>query len=263
MYELRWLAVLPWAFVSAAATASDFGQGWSGSIGVLGGFSNGSVISEGVSTTVKPVLGLRKGRFSLTLGAGFAALDNTDTGSSMGLDLLRRDDLRLSLSLRSDRGRNDLRSIYGLDAPGATLRFRPAVTWIPHRHWRVAAGVNFDALGRNGGTTADITLGHVRALSPTLRWLPSLRLGFGDDQFVTRQFGLDATAARSSGLPTFTAQPGLVSVRLASDWRLELGNRWVATWGLSAVQFAGAARATPLTDRALSFGAQAGVARRF
>jgi hypothetical protein len=124
--------------------------GWEGAFGLIVRHGAAYPGSARVDTKLNPGGFLRWGRYTLTGAGGFTTRRNLDVERGIGAELLRRDGLRVRLSLRYDEGRSDGSSpeLVGLGEIRSTVRSRLAVRWEPTPGWVYTGAAGWDLLDR-------------------------------------------------------------------------------------------------------------------
>ena len=238
---------------------------WDGAVGLLAAWGPEYPGADDLRTAFKPAVFLRYKRLSISSGAGFAVRRDDDLFRGLGLDLTRREDLRVSLGLRYDNGRSedDSPSLAGMGDVRHTVRARVGLQWKPQPRWRVSASWTVDAFGRGGGNLLE--LGAVRELrvSPFTQFEFGARAALGGRQYMQTYFGVDPAQSARTGRPEFHPGTGWRDAALFVGMRHELDASWVLQAGASVTQLVGGAADSPLTRRATALGLSAGLAYRF
>lgn len=235
-------------------------------LGVAYGWSPSYVGSDQHQSHLRPVLSMQFGRFRLSSSRGNAVLNHgfDDRGSGASATLLEDDRFNLSASLRIDKGRSasDDRVLQGLPEVRSTLRGRVSAGYALTERWNLNASLSQDLLGRAGGAQVNTSLRYAFALTPQTRVGVGVGAAFADGTYMRSHFGVPASAAGTSPLPTFVPGAGLFGVDLGVDVMTALSRRWVVFGSAGVSQLRGDARRSPLTQRATNYGVSVGVAYR-
>lgn len=249
----------------AAAEPAEPRSTWSGALGMNLSYRPEYDGGSRHSVVARPAIYLRYGRFSLSSGASFAARRTDDVVRGLGVDLVRGTRTRISLALRHDSGRQEDESgaLRGLGDVKATVRARVSARRQLDDRWRVAASWNVDAFGRGGGSFADLQLNRDWALTPQTVASAAAAVTVGGRRYMRSYYGVNEAQAAASGYPVYEPGMGLRDVSLSGSVRTDLGEDWTLLVGGGVSQLLGPARASPLTTREVSWGLNAGLARRF
>lgn len=214
--------------------------------------------------SLQPVLYARWGRVAISTGAGFVSRNRDDVQRGLSIDLSRRPDLDVDLSLRFEAGRDtgDEPELRGAGETRATVRARLSADWTFAPRWRLQAAWAPDLLGHGNGSVLSAGLAHDLSVG-VHRWTASATLNGGDGTYVRSLFGVDAEASALSGHPRYRPGAGVVDLGLALRWRTDVGRRWSVTAATTARRLLGDAARSPLTPRDEGFGVSAGMAYRF
>ena len=238
---------------------------WEAAIGLI--VRHGAAYPGSGRTVTKANPGgfLRWGRFTVTGAGGFTTRRNLDVERGFGAELLRRDDLRVRLTLRYDGGRTEDASpeLAGLGEIRPTLRSRLSVRWEPAPGWVLTGATGWDLLERVGGYTLDAnvsrqwTFGHGRRLGL------AVGVNGAGDRYMQAWHGITPEQSQRSGYPVYRAAEGLREAYASVGYRHEFGDDWSAFVEAHAHRLLGSAAGSPLTRRTGTQGVSAGLARRF
>lgn len=236
-------------------------------LGVAYGLSPSYAGSDERKARLRPVLALQYGRFRLSSSRGNSVLRHgLDTrGAGASATLVERDRLNISASLRIDNGRSasDAVLLQGLPEVRSTLRGRVSMGYALTDRWSFSAGLSQDLLGRSGGADLHTGVQYAFDLTPQTRVNFGVGAALGDATFMRTQFGVpDSAASQGSTLAPFAPGGGLYSVDAGMGVMTALNRRWVAFGGVTVSQLRGDARRSPLTVRANTYSATAGIAYR-
>ncbi len=216
-----------------------------------------------------PGVFLRYGRLTVSNAGGFATRRNDDISPGVALDVVRSDNVRFGLSLRTDGGRaeNTASALQGLGNIRPTLRLRAGASWRVQGPWRTGASWSSDVLGRQGGGTGDISGGWETKFSADTSLNVGGGVGFADRRYMQSYFGVSATQALSTRYPVYSPGAGwrdvAISLSVRHDMNWGADERWIVIAGAGASRLIGAAAASPLTTSRNGWGLSVGLARQF
>ncbi|MCA0243699.1 MAG: MipA/OmpV family protein [Proteobacteria bacterium] len=221
--------------------------------------------SSDYGQSLRPGFFLRWGRLSVSSGGGWAALRRDAEVRGLGLDLVRSEQLRLSLGLRVDSGRDEDSSaaLAGMGDVKRTVRVRLGATWSFAPDWQVGAAWTVDAFNRGGGNLLETKLEHDWKLSPRLNLTTGATLNAGGPRYMQTYFGVDPEQAARTGYPTYEPGSGLRDAQVYATLRAELGEDWVGLFGLGFSRLLDGAADSPLTRRRNAYTVTTGVGWRF
>lgn len=259
-------AVEPAAVSTASAPPSKpSADKFEGAIGLLLAYK--PEYSGASDFKVKPEVAgfLRYGRFTVTGAGGFTTKRQDDVERGLDAELVRRDDLRMSLSLRVDPGRKETDSpaLAGMGDIRLTVRARLGVRWNVAKHWQISVGSSVDALNRVGGYLVEAGVSHTIPLDAQQRLILSAGISGAGDRHMQAWYGVTPAQSLASGYPVYTPREGLKDAGVGITWRTELGPQWAAFAGASASRLLGGAADSPLTRKATGWSMQAALVRRF
>lgn len=236
--------------------------------GTLGAFvSHGPEYmgSDRGTTRLQPGLALRFGRVSLATRSGFSTRREGDISGGVAVEVGGSRTVRGGLALRWDSGRSELASplLAGMGDVRSTLRARLSLRWNIDRHWRAGAAWNADVLGRGGGGLGEVTLRYDTALAPRTLGSIGAALSFGSASYMQTNFGVTPAQSARSGYRVYEADAGWRDVGITAGLRHDIGNDWFTFGGVRAGRLIGGAADSPLTRRASSLSASAGLGWRF
>lgn len=212
-----------------------------------------------------PGLFIRYGRFTLSNVSGFVTRRADDVVRGLGVDLVRSDQVRVSLAMRFDAGRSESTStaLKGQGDIKPTVRARAAATWKLDESWRLGAAWSVDAFGRGGGNFGDVSVGWERALAPGSTLSLGTSLSLAGDRYMQTYYGVNSRQAARSARAEYTPDAGLRDLSVYANLRHDLGPDWTVLAGASATHLLGPAAASPLTASRNNWGFSTSLGRRF
>jgi MipA family protein len=208
---------------------------------------------------------LRYGRFTVTGAGGFTTKRQDDVERGLDAELVRREGLRMNLSLRVDNGRRESASdqLIGMGDIRMTVRARLGVRWDITPRWQASAATSVDALNRVGGYVVSTGLSYTQPLDQRQRLIYSGWVGGAGDRYLQAWYGVTPAQSIASGYPVYEPKEGLSETGLAATWRIEIDPQWAGFAGVSASRLLGGAAASPLTRQRNGWSISSGLARRF
>ena len=250
---------------AADQTVEKSADKFEGAIGLLLAYK--PAYSGASDFKVKPEIAgfLRYGRFTVTGGGGFTTKRQDDVERGLDAELVRRDDLRMSLSLRVDSGRRESASpaLAGMGDIRPTVRARLAVRWNVAENWQVGLGSSVDALNRVGGYLVEAGVSRTIPIDAQQRLILSAGVSGAGDRYMQAWYGVTEAQSAASGYPVYAPREGLKDAGVGITWRTELGPQWAAFAGASVSRLLGGAADSPLTRRSAGRSMQAALVRRF
>lgn len=215
---------------------------------------------------LRPAWAVEYGRFRLSTSRGSAlmghGLGGQDSGASATLSATDRFQLRAGLRIDKGRDADDSPRLAGLPEVRSTLRARLALGYQVTERWSLGLGISQDLLGRDGGAQASVSLGYALPLSDATRLSVGAGVHWADSTYLRTHFGVPASAAGSSPLPTYVPRAGWHSADAGVEVMHALSRRWVAIGGVRVSKLQGPARHSPLTVEPLGYSVSVGLAYR-
>lgn len=208
---------------------------------------------------------VRYGRFTLTGAGGFTTRRQDDVERGLDAELLRRDRVRINLSLRYDPGRRESESdqLAGMGDIKGTLRTRLGLRWEPAPQWALSMASSIDSLGNGGGYVIEGGVSRTVILDARQRLILGVTLAGAGDRYLQTWYGVTAAQSARSGYPVYGPSEGLRDVHTSATWRIEVNPQWAGFASLGAGRLLGPAADSPLTREKDSWSMSAGIARRF
>lgn len=270
-------ALMPLAAVAATAVAApadakapaaeedDGGYTWA--LGVSASNGPDYTGSDKRGSSMRPVIGLDIGRYTLSSGGGGSLLDFDLEPRYTGVSarLLDRERFNVSAGLRIGGGRtHDADSpLYGLPDVRKTLRARLSASYLLAPDLSLRSSLNQDLLGRKGGTTVQTTLQYEWQITPSTEI--GLAAGFtvADAIHVRSYFGVPTDVALvRTPFPAYSPGGGLMSTDLGLEVKSAITDRWVVFGGVRFSQLRGDARNSPYVVKPNNYGVTVGLAYR-
>ena len=247
------------------ASGRAVANAWDGALGLTASLRPQYPGSPKRGFKAAPGFYFRYGRFVVTNASGFSARRTEDVVRGLGVEMLRSEDVRMSLSLRYDGGRseNSTPAYAGLGNIRSTVRARLAASWKLRGPYSLGASWNEDALGRGNGGVGDVSASWEHRLTPDSLLTLNTSLSLADGLYMQAYYGVtDAQSQRSAYAP-YKTSAGLRDVGLYAGLRHDFGLDWIALAGASVTRLMGSAGASPITRDRKGFGVSAGLARQF
>ena len=238
---------------------------WEGALGLIVRHGAAYPGSGRTVTRAHPGGFLRWGRFTVTGAGGFTTRRNLDVERGLGAELLRRDGLRVRLTLRYDGGRTQDASpeLAGLGEIRSSVRSRLSVRWEPAPGWVLTGATGWDLFDRVGGYTLEANVAREWAYGHGRRFSLAAGVTGADSRHMQAWHGVTPEQSQRSGYPVFRASGGLREAFAAAGYRHEFGEQWSAFVEAHAHRLLGSAADSPLTRRPSTQGIGVGLARRF
>jgi MipA family protein len=208
---------------------------------------------------------LRYGRFTLTGAGGFTTRRQDEVERGLDAELVRREGLRVNLSLRFDPGRRESASaqLAGMGDIRFTVRARLGLRWDIAPRWQASLSTSVDALDRVGGYVVGAGLTYTQPIDARQRIVYGASISGAGDRYLQAWYGVTPAQSAASGYPVYAAAEGLTETGVGATWRVEIDPQWAAFAGASASRLRGAAAASPLTRQRTGWAVSSGIARRF
>jgi len=258
------LAVL--AACGARAADEEPAPKFEGAVGAVLTYRNEYLGGSEHKADLGPAFYLRCKRLSISHASGFVTRRQEELPLGLGLELVRRDEVRMNLGLRIDRGRDSSSTsgaLAGVEDVRATLRLRTGLVWQADKHWKATAGWTVDLLGRGGGSTLDAGLAYELRVGSRSTWSTGVSATWADGRYMRSWHGVTPAASAINGLPVYRPGSGLRDVALGTTLRTELDPKWSAFVGAGIGRVLGPAADSPLTRERGQWWVGSGVARRF
>lgn len=250
---------------AASAPASGAVPKFEGALGLVLAYK--PAFSGSSDRKISPQLAgfIRYGRITLTGAGGFTTRRQDDVERGLDAELLRRDRVRVNLSLRYDQGRRQSESdqLTGMGNIKQTVRARLGLRWEPAPQWSLSLASSLDALGNGGGYTVEAGVSRTFILDARQRVILGAGLIGAGDRYLQTWYGVTAEQSARSGYPVYKPSEGLRDVHTGATWRIEVNPQWAGFASLGATRLLGPAANSPLTRQTNSYSISAGVARRF
>ena len=249
----------------ASAPQAPAADKFEGAVGLVLAYQ--PTFSGSAEFKVKPQLAgfLRYGRFTVTGAGGFTTRRQDEVERGLDAELLRRERVRVNLSLRFDGGRQqgDSDQLRGLGDIRKTVRARLGARWDVAPRWQLSASTNVDVLNRGGGVVSGAGLGYTLPLDARQRLGIGLGVSGASRSYFQSWYGITPEQSLASGYPVYSPRAGLRDVGVSATWRIEIDPQWAAFAGGSTSYLLGPAAESPLTKQRTGWALSAGVARRF
>lgn len=236
-----------------------------GAVGLV--LANKPAFSGSSERKVTPQLAgfVRYGRFTVTGAGGFTTRRQDDVERGLDAELLRRDRVRINLSLRFDQGRSESDSdqLTGMGNIKHTVRSRLRLRWEPAPQWELSLASGLDLLGTGGGYTVEGGVSRTFVIDARQRVILGAGLVGAGDRYLQTWYGVTAEQSARSGYPAYNPGGGLRDLQTSATWRIEVNPEWAGFAAIGASRLLGPAADSPLTRQRNSHTISAGIARRF
>jgi MipA family protein len=208
---------------------------------------------------------VRYGRFTLTGAGGFTTRRQDDVERGLDAELLRREGVRINLSLRYDQGRRESESdqLAGMGNIKHTVRSRLGLRWEPAPYWSLSLASGLDLLGAGGGYTVEAGVSRTFLIDAQQRVILGAGVTGAGDRYLQTWYGVTAEQSARSGYPVYKPGEGLRDVHTNATWRVEVNPQWAGFASFGASRLLGSAADSPLTLQRNGWSMSAGIARRF
>lgn len=214
---------------------------------------------------LRPGFYVRWGALSLSSGGSWASPRQDDDVRGLGYELARTADMRISLGLRVDSGRDasSSPSLAGMGDVKRTVRLRLGGSWRFSPGWEVRGGWTVDAFGRGGGNLGELKLQREWQLAPSLLFTASAQTVLAGDRYLQTYYGVTPEQAARSGYPVYSPRLSLRDLSLQASLRMDLDDDWVAQASVGYSRLLGGAARSPLTLKRDPWSLSGGVGWRF
>lgn len=266
----------PWGPATAASTPEPSAPGApqappvrrrdvEGAIGLI--LAHRPAFSGSSDRQLRPELAgfVRWGRYSLSGPGGFTTRARDDVERGLDALIVKREGLRVNLSLRFDPGRRESSSdqLMGMGDVPATVRARLSLRWEPAPAWALQLGGSFDALNRVGGYVLNGSVSRSFEVGPRQRLILGASLSGAGDRYMQTWYGVTSAQSAASGYPVYDAPGGLRDVSASATWRVEFDDHWAGFTSLGMAHLLGPAADSPLVRQRDDVTLAIGLARRF
>lgn len=255
-------AVLPVACLAADGTPT---KGYDGALTLIAQRGPDYLGARDFGVSVRPGFYLRWGRFSVSSGGGWAAVQQDFDVRGLGYELTRSDTFHASLGLRVDSGRkeSDSPALQGLGNVKRTIRARAGAIWHFTPNWQLGGSWTVDAFGRGGGNLLEAKLQHEWPLTQRLNLTTGSTLTAGGPKYMQTYFGVNAEQAARSGYREYSPGTSLRDVQVYTTLRADIGADWVGLIGVGYSRALGDVIDSPMTQRTTAWTMTGGLGWRF
>lgn len=255
------------AGASAESTQSDSERAYTWALGMS--VSNGPDYagSDQRGNSLRPVLGLDIGRYTLSSGGGGSLLDFDLEPRYTGVSarLFDAERFHLSAGLRIGGGRtHDADSpLHGIPDVRRTLRARLSASYLLAPDLSLRSSLNQDLLGRKGGTTLQTTLQYEWQVTPSTEIGLAAGFTIANSTHMRSFFGVpEDVALVRTPFPAYSPGGGVMSTDLGIEVKSAITDRWVLFGGVRLSQLRGDARASPIVVKPNNYSVTVGLAYR-
>jgi outer membrane scaffolding protein for murein synthesis (MipA/OmpV family) len=172
-------------------------------------------------------------------------------GSGASTDLLSRDRLKVSFSLRLDGGRssNDSPRLAGLPDVRKTLRGQLSTRYSLADDLSLGLSWSADLLGHGGGSVAGLGLGYRLYRDARTEWTTGGGLGWGSRRYQQAYFGVAPDVAQQTIYAPYQPGSGLRDAYLGLGWTYAITHHWIAFSAAGISRLQGPSADSPLVER--------------
>lgn len=248
------------------ADASLSGQGFGYVLGLRAAYQPEFMGARDYKTSGRPIVALHWGKWRLSSSGAGAVMGfgREMQGSGAATDLLSRDRLKLSLSLRFDGGRSsgDSPRLSGLPDVRKTLRGQLSARYSLADDLSLGASWSSDLLGRGGGSVASLGLSYRLYRDAQTEWSTGGGMSWGSQRYQRAYFGVAPEVAPQTLYRAYQPGSGLRDAYVGLGWTYAITHHWIAFSSLSASQLQGPSADSPLVQRRNAALFAAGIAYR-
>lgn len=204
-------------------------------------------------TSARPIISLQWGKWRLSSSGASAVMGfgREVQGSGASTDLLSRDRIKVSLSLRFDSGRDskDSPRLAGLPDVRKTLRAQLSTRYNLTDDLNVGLSWSADLLGRGGGSVAGLGLGYRIYRDTQTEWTAGGGVGWGSRRYQQAYFGVAPEVAPQTLYAAYQPGSGLRDAYLGLGWTYAITHHWIAFSSASVGRLLGPSADSPLVER--------------
>ena len=229
------------------------GQGFGYVIGLRTAYQPEFMGAHDYKASARPVIALQWGRWRLSSSGASAVMGfgREIQGSGAATDLLSRDRIRVSFSLRIDGGRSsgDSPRLAGLPDVRKTLRGQLSTRYSLSDAAQLGLTWSSDLLGHGGGSVAGLGLGYRLYHDGQTEWTTGGGVGWGNRRYQQSYFGVAPEVAPHTPYAAYQPGSGLRDAYVGLGWTYAITHHWIAYSSLSASRLVGASGDSPLVER--------------
>lgn len=233
------------------ATASA--QGFHYVLGLRAAYQPEFMGARDYRTSTRPLISLQWGKWRLSSSGASAVMGfgRDVQGSGASTDLLSRDRVKVSLSLRFDSGRNssDSPRLSGLPDVRRTLRSQLSTRYNLSENLNVGASWSADLLGRGGGSVVGLGLGYRLYRDAKTEWTTGGGVGWGSRRYQQSYFGVAPEVAPRTLYSAYQPGSGLRDAYLGMGLTYAITHHWIAFSSASIGRLQGPSADSPLVER--------------
>lgn len=202
---------------------------------------------------LKPVVALQWGRWRLSSSGASAVMGfgRDIQGSGASTDLISKDRLRLSLSLRFDSGRksSDSPRLEGLPDIRRTLRAQLTARYSLSKDSQLGLSWSADTLGRGGGSVLGLGLGHRLYHDGQLEYTAGGGLSWANGTYQRSNFGVAPEIAPNTHYRAYVPGSGLRDAYVGTGFTYAVTHHWIAYGSASLSRLLGPSADSPFVER--------------
>ncbi|MDI4633237.1 MipA/OmpV family protein [Pelomonas sp. V22] len=204
-------------------------------------------------TSARPLISLQWGKWRLSSSGASAVMGfgRDVQGSGASTDLLSRDRVKVSLSLRFDSGRqsSDSPRLSGLPDVRRTLRSQLSTRYSLSDELSLGASWSTDLLGRGGGSVVGLGLGYRLYRDTKTEWTTGAGVGWGSRRYQQSYFGVAPEVASRTLYAAYQPGSGLRDAYLGMGLTYAITHHWIAFSSASIGRLQGPSADSPLVER--------------
>lgn len=229
------------------------GQGFSYVLGLRAAYQPEFMGARDYKASARPIISLQWGKFRLSSSGASAVMGfgREVQGSGASTDLLSRDRIKVSLSLRFDSGRDsgDSPRLAGLPDVRKTLRAQLSTRYNLTDDLNVGMTWSADLLGRGGGSVAGLGMGYRLYRDGRSEWTTGGGVGWGSKRYQQAYFGVAPEVAPQTIYSAYEPGSGLRDAFLGVGWTYAITHHWIAFSSASVGRLLGPSADSPLVER--------------
>ncbi len=235
------------------AVSSSSADGFRYVLGLRAAYQPEFMGARDYKASARPILSLQWGKFRLSSSGASAVMGfgREVQGSGASTDLLSRDRIKVSLSLRFDGGRSsdDSPRLAGLPDVRKTLRAQLSTRYSLADDLSLGLTWSADVLGHGGGSVAGLGLGYRIYRDAKTEWTTGGGVSWGSRRYQQAYFGVAPEVAPNTIYAAYQPGSGLRDAYLGLGWTYAITHHWIAFSSASVGRLLGPSADSPLVER--------------